>query len=136
MNTKAISPIVMLALRRYSMPQHELRHIAAEIALYTHVSIADVRQTVTTFGRVDVLFVTPYQRNDPPVLFIRGQAEALRLYYQLWRKLHSGEFVFFLKWQFKRAVAHFLKHARLTEEEKTFALQQFAVLFNEKGLRQ
>lgn len=133
--TKTISPIVMLALRRYSMPQYELRHVAAEIALHTDVSIADVGQTVTTFGRVQVLFVTPYRQKDPPVLFIRGQAEALRLYYQLWRKLHNGEYVLFLKWQFRRAVKHFLKHARLTEEEQTFALQQFAVLFNEKGLR-
>lgn len=89
--TKTISPIVMLALRRYSMPQYELRHVAAEIALHTDVSIADVGQTVTTFGRVQVLFVTPYRQKDPPVLFIRGQAEALRLYYRLWRKLHNGE---------------------------------------------
>lgn len=118
------------------MPEKDLRPIAAEIALYTDVSIDKVQQTVSTFGKVHVIYVTPYKRNDPPILFIRGQAEALRKYYKLWRDLHSGNFVIFLKWRFNRAVDHFLKHARLSDQEKAFALQQFTILYNEKGLRQ
>lgn len=133
---RTLSPVFTFDLRRYAMPEKDLRPIAAEIALYTDVSIDKVQQTVSTFGKVHVIYVTPYKRNDPPILFIRGQAEALRKYYKLWRDLHSGNFVIFLKWRFNRAVDHFLKHARLSDQEKAFALQQFTILYNEKGLRQ
>lgn len=128
-------PYKIPSVIRYSISQEDAADYAASLAYLTGISIEAVKPTVQQLGRVLVFEAKPWMANDPPILFVQTDTEALYPYYDLWRKGIKTD-VMFPKQATENVIRYFRKNSTsLSVKEKDFATLAILRFMNQVLMR-